>query len=207
MGPIVKSRGIRVYGSLLRFYPESFQKQYSATMEQTFTDMLMAEQTSLGRTLVWARALADLPQSAIKEHITNGRSFTMNRNTKFLLEGALITVGVVGLASFWEGNLHSRANVGIERVTAVQLADAMQQDNFYSTYGDTVVLFSGKVASVKTQGNASLVIFNTGRPYNIVCQFPKAVSYTNGQTISLVAPAGSAERQPRGVLFHNCLAN
>ena len=176
-------------------------------MQQTFTDMLEAEDTRFGRLTVWVRALLDLPLSATKEHLTNGEDFNMNRNTKLVFAGALIVVIVVGIASFWEGNLHARSNIGIEHVSIAQLADAMQQDTFYSSYGNAAVLFSSKVASVKTKDSASLVIFNTSRPYNVVCQFPKAVTFTSGQTISVAAPTGSAERQAHGVLLHNCLEN
>lgn len=131
----------------------------------------------------------------------------MNRTAKWILAGACVALVMVGAASFWEGNLRARNSLGVEKVTAAQLADAMQQDRFYSTYGDTAVLFSAKVASVTTQGDTSLVTFSTGRPYALVCQFPKAVALRPGQTLSVAAPAGRAERQKQGVLLHNCLEN
>lgn len=207
MGSTVKSRQLAIYGSLLRLYPQSFQKRYSTTMEQTFADMLQAEEAEWGRTLLWTRALVDLPMTAGKEHLTNGKELYMNRTTKFVIAVSLAAIGIVGFTSFWEGTLHARSNIGVVRVTTAGLADAMQQDDFYSTYGNTAVLFTGKVANVKTQGNTSLVTFDTGRPYNVVCQFPQVVSFTSGQSASIAAPAGSAERQPKGVLLHDCLQN
>lgn len=176
-------------------------------MQVTFNDMLEGERTGWGRGMVWARAMLDLPASATREHITNGKDIPMNRNTKFILLGACIAIVIVGLGSFWEGNLHARQSAGIERVTAGQLADAMQQDSFYSDFGNAAVLFSGNVASTKVQDKASLITFTTGRPFNVVCQFPKAVSFKAGQKVSVAAPAGSAEREAHGVLLHNCLAN
>lgn len=207
MGYSVKPLQTGLYGSLLRLYPQPFRQKYSSTMEQTFADMLQAEQSKWGRTMLWARALVDLPISAGKEHLTNGKDFYMNRNTKLILAGAVVAIIVVGLAAFWKGNLYARSNVGIVKVSSAQLADAMQQDDFYSTYGDSVVLFTSKVSSVKTQGNASLVTFATSRPYKVTCQFPKSVSFSDGQEISVVAPAGSADRETSGVLLHNCLQN
>ena len=207
MGLTVKPKPVGVYGALIHLYPQAFQKQYSITMQQTFADMLEEEHGAFRRIIIWTRALIDLPMSAFKEHLTNGKDIIMNRNTKLIIGAALLAIILVGLASFWEGNLRSRANIGIVRVSTAQLADAMLQDDFYSTYADTVVLFSGKVASVSTEGSDSLVTFNTGRPYAVVCQFPKAVTYASGQTVSVAAPAGSAERQAHGVLLHNCLAN
>ena len=207
MGFIVKPKSSDVYGALIHLYPQSFQKYYGTTMKQTFDDLLDAEESSLGRIKVWARAVLDLPLSAAKEHLINGKDFVMNRNTKLLIISALIAIVIVGLASFWEGNLKARSTVVVERVTVSQLADAMQQDGFYSTYGDTAVLFSGKIESIKVKDNASLVTFVTGRPYSVVCQFPTAVTYKSGQTISVAAPAGSAERLSQGVLLHECISN
>lgn len=207
MGFIVKPKSSEVYGALIHIYPQSFQKHYSTTMIQTFDDMLEAEETSRGRFNLWMRALIDLPFSATKEHLTNGKDLVMTRNMKYIIIGALVAIVLVGLAAFWEGNLNARTTVVVERVTVAQLADAMQQDNFYSTYGDTAVLFSGKIESVKVKNNASLVTFSSSRPYTVVCQFPIAGNYIAGQTISVAAPAGSAERQPHGVLLHECIAN
>lgn len=199
--------GVRVYAALLRLYPQPFQKQYSGTMQQTFADLLEAEPRASGRLAVWMRTLADVPVSAAREHITNGKDYTMNRTTKYIITGACAAVIAVGAASFWEGSLHARNDIGVEKVTVAELADAMQQDHFYNTYGDAAVLFTGKVTTVQTQQNASLVTFATGRPYALICQFPKAVALQPGQTISVAAPAGSAERQHQGVLLHDCLEN
>ncbi len=207
MGFIAKSHRQLVYGSLLRLYPQSFQKKYSKTMQQTFNDMLDDEKTGFGRSIIWSRALIDLPLTASKEHISNGKDFNMNRNIKLIIAATIIAFVVVGLGSFWEGNLRAKSNIGIERVTTVQLADAMQQDDFYNTYGDTVVLFTGNVASTKTKGNVSLVTFDTGHSYNVVCQFSKTNSLSIGQSVSVAAPAGSAERESNGVLLHNCIQN
>lgn len=207
MGFIVRPKPVGIYGTLLHVYPQSFRKHYGTTMMQTFDDMLEDEHTSIGRLRIWTITLLDMPFSAAKEHITNGGGITMNRNFKLLLGAALAAILIVGAGSWWFGYLHARENVGIERVGVAQLADAMQQDDFYSTYGDAAVLFTGKVASVKMKDNASLVSFSTGRPYNVVCQFPRAVAYKIGQTISVAAPAGSAAREAHGVLLHDCVDN
>lgn len=175
-------------------------------MEQTFDDLLEGEPTSRGRLMIWARALLDLPSSAAKEHVTNGKGIIMNRATKLILLGSIIAVIVIGLGSFWAGSLHAKGAMGVERVSVVQLADAMQQDHFYSDYGDSAVLFTAKVSKVDAKDDTSLVTFATGRPYDVVCQFTN-ISVHTGQAVSVVAPAGSADRQPHGVLLHNCLQN
>lgn len=206
MRSIAKTKTVSLYGSLLRLYPQTFQAQYRVTMQQTFDDMLDGESTIIGRLGVWIRTLVDLPFSAAKEHIIKGGGLTMTRNIKLLVGCLIAAIFVVGGGSWWFGYLHARQTVGIERVTVAQLADAMQQDGFYSTYGDAAVLFNAKVVSVSKHDNAALVT-ETGRPYSVICQFASNVSVSIGQTISIAAPAGSAERQTRGVLLHNCLVN
>ncbi len=207
MGSIVKPSHEGIYGTLLHIYPQSFRKHYGTIMVQTFDDMLENERSSIGRLRIWTITLMDMPFSAAKEHITNGGGISMNRNFKLLLGAALAAILIAGAGSWWLGSLHARRNVGIERVTPAQLADAMQQDSFYSAYGDTAVLFSGKVLSVTEHNNTTLVTFTTGRPYSVTCQFASNVSVKNDQTLSIAAPAGSAERQTSGVLLHNCLIN
>ncbi len=131
----------------------------------------------------------------------------MKRTTTYILAGVLLAVLLVGLASFWEGSIHASKTSSIQRVTVGQLADAMQQDHFYTTYGNAALLFRGRVSDTKLHGNTSLVTFTTGRPYDVVCQFPKSVSYRMGQTISVIATGGSAVRQASGVLLRSCVEN
>lgn len=175
-------------------------------MVQTFDDMLNNEPSRTGRWLIWLRTILDLPTSAAREYLTNEGDI-MNRNTKLIAACSLLAVIIVGLGSFWFGSLRARQSIGIERVTAAQLADAMQQDNFYSSYGNSALLFSAKVLAVRQSNNASLVKFATNRPYSVTCQFPSTQPVKPGQTISVVAPGGNADRQKTGVLLHDCVNN
>jgi len=207
MGFTVKPKSSEIYGSLIHMYPQSFRNHYSTTMIQTFDDMLENERTWTGRLQVWARTLLNLPFSAAKEHATNGKEIIMNHNMKILLIGAIVAIVGVGIGSYWFGNLHAMQGAGIERVTIAQLADAMRQDEFYSDYGNAAVLFTGEISAVKSGNNATLVTFVTNRPFSVTCQFPKNIAVKTGQTISVAAPGGSADRQKQGVLLHNCLVN
>lgn len=197
----------QAYSTLLLLYPRSFRRQYAATMTQTFVDMVEAEPTKRGRVEVWIRTLLNLPISAGKEHITNGRDLYMNKNLRNVLTASVVAVLIVGAGSYWFGNIRARQSVGIERVTVGQLADAMQQDDFYSSYGNAAVLFSGTVSAVKQGDHATLVTFQTNRPFSVVCQFPSTVTVPVGKTLSVASPAGSAERETKGVLLHDCLIN
>jgi hypothetical protein len=176
-------------------------------MVQTFDDLLSAEPSKLGKLAIWGRALWDVPSSALKEHVTNGRGMTMNRNTKLLIAGIALVLLLANGASFWFGYLHARQTVNIERVSPAQLALAMQHDDFYSSYGDTALLFTGKVSALQHENGIMAATFQTGQAYAIVCQFPAAQHPNIGDTISVAAPGGSAERLPHGVLLRSCVEN
>ncbi|HVX58301.1 MAG TPA: hypothetical protein VG964_01020 [Candidatus Saccharimonadales bacterium] len=205
MALALKSTG--VYAALLRAYPRSFREHYGGTMVQTFDDMLDGEPSWFGRSLIWVRTLINLPFSATREHLVSKEELNMNRNMKLFITTTVIAILIVGMGSFWFGNLHARQATGVEKVSAAQLADAMQKDDFYSQYGDSAVVFNAKVASITHGKNAALVTFTTNRPYSVTCQFPQNIAAKNGQNMSIVAPAGSAERQKHGVLLHDCVEN
>lgn len=207
MGYPAKPKPNGLYAALVRIYPQPFRNHYGTTMIQTFDDMLESEPTQVGRIKVWMRTLTDLPVSAGREYITNGMGVIMSRNMKLLLVAAIAAMIILGFGSYWAGNLHARQNIGIERVTTAQLGDAMQQDNFFSSYGSAALLFNGTVASFKDGSNVTLVTFASSDSFNVICQFPSHTSIKAGQTISVAAPGGSAERQKAGVLLHNCSLN
>lgn len=173
-------------------------------MEQTLEDMLLSESSRFGRLKVWTRTLADLPLDATKERLTNGEETVMNRNMKYLLGAAIAAIIIVGVGSFWFGGLQAKQHVGIAHVNVAQLGDAMQQDDFYSTYGNVALLFSAKVATVTQGGQTTLVTFASAAPFHVSCQFPAATTLKTGQTVSVAAPGGSATRQKSGVLLHDC---
>jgi hypothetical protein len=207
MGHTARPKLSSLYATLVHIYPQSFRSHYGTTMVQTFDDMLDSESTKVGRLKVWARTLTDLPLSAGKEYVTNGKEINMNKSIKLLLGAAVLAVIIVGAGSYWAGNLHARQSIGIERVTTSQLGDAMQQDNFFSSYGSAALLFKATASDIKNGSNVTLVTFATNRPFNVVCQFPSNLSVKTGQTISVIASGGSAERQKSGVLLHNCSLN
>ena len=202
--PNLNSTGF--YAKLVGLYPASYRQHYAQPMVQTFDDMLEAEPSKTGRLIIWARALWDIPSSALKEHLTNGKGIVMSRTLKMILAGIVAVLLIANGASFWFGILHGRGAVGIEKVTPVELADAMQQDHFYSSYGEAALLFSGVVTSTRQKDGVTIATFKTGTAYALECQFPNA-EVKAGDMVSVAAPGGSAERLPHGVLLHNCVKN
>lgn len=207
MGTMAKGTHRGIYGKLLVLYPSSYRRQYAGPMVQTFDDLLDGEASTWGKAQVWLRALLDLPTSALREHLTNGEDLNMKmtRNTKLLFGGVVLVLLVANGFSWWFGNLHSRQTAGISKVSLSQLAEAMQQDHFYHSYGDTTLLFSGQVANVQQSNKGMLVAtFQTATSYSVSCEFPNDGQIKKGDNLYVAAPGGSAERQTNGVLLHKC---
>ncbi|HSX43658.1 MAG TPA: hypothetical protein VLF59_06275 [Candidatus Saccharimonadales bacterium] len=195
-----------LYGMLLHLYPTVFRQHFAATMEQTFDDMLDDTPSWAGRTLIWCRTIVNLPFSAAKEHVTDGKGICMTRNFKLLVGAVAIAVVCASAASFWFGSLHARQNADIRHVAVAQLGDAMQHDNFYSTYGDSALIFSARVASI-SDGSSPSVTFSGTHAYSVTCQFNTDIHIKAGQTMTVAAPGGKAVRQPHGILLRGCVEN
>lgn len=129
----------------------------------------------------------------------------MSRNVKLLIAALVVAIIVVGLAAFWAGILQARKTATVVKVTPAQMADAMQADHFFSSYGGAAVLFRGVVASSTFNNGQTTVVYKTGRPYSVVCELSGSVTVRTGQSMAVVAPAGAASRQPSGVLLHHCV--
>jgi hypothetical protein len=205
MASPAKTRSHDLYTRLLLLYPAHYRRQYGEPMVQTFDDMLADEPTRLGRASLWLRALWDIPQSAVNIYITDGKEIHMSRNTKIILTVVAAFLLLANGASFWFGTLHARQTSGVQQVTPTQLADAMQNDHFYSSYGGAALLFSGTVANVQQQNGDSLVRFSAGHTFAVTCQFAGAPKIHAGQKLAVAAPGGSAERLAKGVLLHGCV--
>jgi len=206
MGSVSKSRATDIYGVLLYIYPTAFRRHFEATMRQTFSDMLDDTPSRSGRALVWLKTIANLPFSAAGEYFLSGKELLMTRNVKLLAGCAATALFIVGIGSFWFGTLHARETTRITHVSVVQLGDAMQHDNFYSSYGNAALIFSGKVASVSHQNGTSVVFADTNA-YAVTCQFTANLPIKPHQALRVVAPGGRAVRQAHGVLLRDCMQN
>ncbi len=209
MGFTVNRRAAEIYGKLLVLYPANYRKRYSDPMVQTFDDMLKGEDSHLGKAVIWLRALLDLPMSAVKEHLTSGKGLEMkmSRNVKILFSGVVLVLLLANGFSWWFGNLHSRQTSGISQVSVAQIAEAMQDDHFFNSYGNTTLLFRANVADIQSQSKGVLVTFQSNQAYSVSCLFPDDGQIGKGSSLSVAAPGGSAERQPHGVLLHKCVTN
>lgn len=95
----------------------------------------------------------------------------------------------------------------VAQVTADQVAQAMDDDAFYATYGQTSLLIQGTVAAVDQQTNHFIVTLATGVRTKVQCDLGnKAPAVKVGDTITIRSanPEQDVARQDAAVLIHNC---
>jgi hypothetical protein len=93
------------------------------------------------------------------------------------------------------------------QVTADQVAQSMQDDQFFSDFGDTTLLIQGTVAAVEQQGSDNRLRLATSLPIDVVCdtgtQSP-AVHVGEIIIIKSANPRRDASRHGSSVLLNNC---
>jgi len=117
---------------------------------------------------------------------------------------ALVTT-VAG--SWWLGRQHALDNLAFVDVSASTAARAMQDDHFYSDYGDKILVIEGTVTNVQNAGGGRQISMRTDSPFGLTCDLaaPSTVGQpAAGEVISVVAPGASAHRQPSSVDLPDC---
>jgi hypothetical protein len=136
--------------------------------------------------------------------MTRGRSL-------IVLAAALATVVVAAVASWMLGRQHALTNLAFVDVSASTAARAMQDDHFYSDYGDKVLVVQGTVAEVQSTAGGPQAALRTDAAFGLTCTItgPEAGPQLSvGAVVSFVAIGGTAQREPSSVSLPDCrLAN
>ena len=93
------------------------------------------------------------------------------------------------------------------QVTADQVAQSMQDDQFFTDFGDTTLLIQGTVAAVEQQGSHTRLKLATSLPINVVCDIsPESPGVHVGELITVKSanPPRDASRDASSVLLNNC---
>jgi hypothetical protein len=140
---------------------------------------------------------------------TGGRSFVpMTRGRWFVvLAAAPATVVAAAVASWMLGRQHALTNLAFLDVSASAAARAMQDDHFYSDYGDKVLVVEGTVATVESAAGGPHVALRTDTAFGLTCTVsgPAGGSQLSvGAVVSLVAIGGTAQREPSSVNLPDC---
>jgi hypothetical protein len=97
--------------------------------------------------------------------------------------------------------------MSFKNVTPTQMAVAMREDDFWSSNRFNTLVFDGKVKAVHTEGTKTTLAFFTTDPYSASCEVNNlGTTFKPGQTYKFAVESYQAERQPNGVLLHNCLS-
>jgi hypothetical protein len=129
---------------------------------------------------------------------------TASKPTMVILASLFIIILAVG--AFFLGDKHGIETMTFRRVTSDQLATAMHDDHFYSSYRENTLLVRGTVASISNTNGDSIVGFKSTLSFKAACDFGAMIPVVHqGETITVLSEAGVAERQPSGVLLKDCL--
>jgi len=117
-----------------------------------------------------------------------------------------VAAGVVAVVgSFWLGGRHALGNAVIVDVSADQVAQAMQDDHYYSDYGSDVLIIHGSVAATNRSGGQVTIEFHTNSATSMSCTLdaPSGVP-TIAAHISVLVVGASAQREPSAVTYSTC---
>ena len=95
----------------------------------------------------------------------------------------------------------------VAQVTAEQVAQAMDEDRFYATYGQTTLLIQGTVAAVDQQPDDFVVTLATSVRTKVLCDLGNnapGVKVGEAITVRSANPEKDVARQDAAVLIHNC---
>jgi hypothetical protein len=132
--------------------------------------------------------------------MTRGRWFVV-------LAACLPTVVVAAVASWLLGRQHALTNLAFVDVSASTAARAMQDDHFYSDYGDRVLVLHGTVANVQSTTGGSQLALRTDTAFGLTCTIASPMAGPQasvGTVVSLVAIGGNAQREPQSVNLPDC---
>lgn len=111
------------------------------------------------------------------------------------------------LIAAYLGDMFALRSTSFQTVTPTQLANAMKQDDFYATYRENTVIFSGTVTSVSSNGSETNVGIKTASSYSLTCDLANGSNQSHkvGDTRKFAAEAYRANREPAGVLLKGCV--
>ena len=120
-----------------------------------------------------------------------------------------LTIGILvlgGLIIAWQSSLYTLNHMSFKKVTTTQLAAAMRQDEFWSSNRFNTLIFEGRVKSISIGSNKTTLGLVTADTYGTSCEIKSPSSkFKVGESYKFAAETYQAERQPNGVLLHNCI--
>ena len=127
------------------------------------------------------------------------------KNKPLIISASVFILILGGLIIAWQSALYTLNHMSFKETTTTQLAAAMRQDEFWSSNRFNTLVFDGKVKSVSTNGSVTTLEFDTSDPYGASCEVNNSsTKFEVGKTYKFGVETYQAQRQPNGVLLHNC---
>jgi|SRR5579859_995039 len=124
-----------------------------------------------------------------------------------LLAGLAMLAALLAACSVFRQALPTPRPTTVAQVTADQVAQAMENDEFYSTYGHTTLLVQGTVAAVDPQPAHFTITLATGIRTKVLCdlgQQTPSIKVGDAVTIRSADPENDVARQDAAVFIKNC---
>ncbi len=119
----------------------------------------------------------------------------------------LLLLGLLAGCSLFREPLPTPRPTTVAQVTADEVAQAMDQDRFYSTYGQSPLLVRGSVAALDPQPAHFTVVLATRGPTQVLCDLGNQsppLKVGDLITVRSADPEHDVERQPGAALIKNC---
>jgi hypothetical protein len=127
------------------------------------------------------------------------------KNKPFVISLTVLILIFCGLIIAWQSALYTLNHMSFKDVTPSQMAAAMRQDEFWSSNRFNTLVFKGKVQSINSSDSKTTLDFVTSDSYGASCEVSNLrTKFKVGQTYKFAVESYQAERQPHGVLLHNC---
>src|SRR5579884_3303062 len=126
------------------------------------------------------------------------------KNKPLVVVLTLILLIFCGLVIAWQSALYTLNNMSFKDVTPTQLAADMRNDEFWSSNRFNTLIFDGKVKAVHTVSNKTTLQFESADAYSAACELNTSARFKVGGVYKFAVETYQAERQPNGVLLHNC---
>ena len=118
---------------------------------------------------------------------------------------AVVLVGVCAVSLFL-GDKYAVGRLSVKPVSPDQIATAMEQDEFFSSYREVTLVVRGTVSSVSNNGGALVVGLKTDGSFGVSCDLGNdSQRPVTGDTITVIAEGAKAEREASAVLLHDCV--
>ena len=126
---------------------------------------------------------------------------------RWLIVTLTVAVGIIfAFGCYFLGMKHGLESMTFRQATPTDLAEAMKNDHFFTSYRENTLIVSGVIASLNTQGNDLVLGFKTNSSYNAYCNLGAATTSLHiGDTTTVLAEAASAQRQPSAVMLTQCM--